>query len=237
MKKIRCVLFDLDGTLLPMDQDRFTEIYFSKLGAWFAPLGYDPKELLDTIWGAVVSFVKGTGECTNEEVFRKALVGQFGERIERDFSMFDRFYEEVFGELEGHCGKDPMAARTVRALKEKGYTVVLATNPIFPRVATVARLRWTGLEPEEFALCTTYENSRFCKPRAEYYLGIAETLGVSPEECLMVGNDVSDDMPAAKLGMQVFLVTPCLINRKNEDISVYPNGTFADLLTYIERQE
>ena len=61
-----------------------------------------------------------------------------------------------------------------------------------------------------------------------------EKLGVSAEECLMVGNDVGDDMVARELGMKVFLLTDCLINKNEEDISVYPNGSFTDLLDYVK---
>ena len=50
----------------------------------------------------------------------------------------------------------------------------------------------------------------------------------------MVGNDVSDDMVAKNLGMRVFLLTDCLINKNNEDISVYPNGSFDELFEYID---
>lgn len=52
----------------------------------------------------------------------------------------------------------------MRELKRRGFGVALATNPIFPSVATESRIRWAGLEPEEFALYTTYENTAYCKP-------------------------------------------------------------------------
>ena len=128
------------------------------------------------------------------------------------------------------CGYHPKAAETVRALKEKGFRVALATNPIFPQIATAQRIRWTGLTPEDFELFTTYENSHFCKPNLSYYEEVLERLGVTPQECLMVGNDVSEDMIAEKLGMKVFLLTDCLINKEDKDISVYPSGSFEQLL-------
>lgn len=34
---IKAILFDLDGTLLPMDQDEFTKGYFNLLAAKLAP--------------------------------------------------------------------------------------------------------------------------------------------------------------------------------------------------------
>ena len=113
------------------------------------------------------------------------------------------------------------------------YRVALATNPLFPAVATLSRIQWAGLNPEDFELVTTYENSRFCKPNPDYYREILGKLKLDGEECLMVGNDVGEDMIARRLGMKVFLLTDCLINKDNADISQFPNGSFPELLHYI----
>lgn len=51
----------------------------------------------------------------------------------------------------------------------------------------------------------------------------------------MVDNDVGEDMIAEELGMRVFLITDCLINKDGVDISRYPNGTFEDLREYISK--
>ena len=61
-----------------------------------------------------------------------------------------------------------------------------------------------------------------------------QKMGVTPEECLMVGNDVGEDMIAQQLGCRVFLLTDCIINPKNLDISVYPHGGFDDLIVFIK---
>ena len=50
----------------------------------------------------------------------------------------------------------------------------------------------------------------------------------------MVGNDVSEDMIAAQLGMQVFLLTDCMINKDNIDISQYPHGSFDALMAFLQ---
>ena len=115
-----------------------------------------------------------------------------------------------------------------------GLRVALATNPLFPRVATHSRIRWAGLEPEDFELVTTYESSRFCKPNLRYYEEILDQLQVQPGECLMVGNDADEDMVAERLGMRVFLLTDCLINRHEQDISRWPRGSFDALLAYVQ---
>ena len=63
--------------------------------------------------------------------------------------------------------------------------MVLATNSIFPRIATENRIRWAGLEPDDFALITTYENSTYCKPNPAYYREVLGKLGLEAEECLV----------------------------------------------------
>ena len=124
----------------------------------------------------------------------------------------------------------------MRAIKEMGLRVALATNPIFPAVATESRIRWAGLEPEDFELYTTYESNGYCKPNPAYYREVAAKLGVDPAQCLMVGNDVEEDMEAAEqTGMRVFLLTDCLINRENRDISAYPHGSFSQLMVFSKK--
>ena len=136
--------------------------------------------------------------------------------------------------MKGVCGFEPMAAQIVGWLKKKGIRVVLATNPLFPSIATENRIRWAGLQPEDFEYFTTFENSHYCKPNPDYYREILEQLSLKPEECLMVGNDVREDMVTEQLGMKTFLLTDCLINKENIDISQYPNGGFAQLHTYLK---
>ena len=67
----------------------------------------------------------------------------------------------------------------------------------------------------------------------DYYRDIINALSLDPAECLMVGNDVGEDMIAERLGMQVFLLTDCIINKANEDISKYPHGNFDDLTAFL----
>lgn len=232
---VTTILFDLDGTLLPMDQEVFIQSYFGRLAAKLAPLGYEAKPLFKCIWAGTAAMIQNDGSCTNEEAFWKVFSATYGEEALKDQPVFDAFYENEFQSVQQDCGYAPEAAQLIRWLKEKGLRVALATNPIFPAVATESRMRWAGLEKDDFELYTTYENSRYSKPNPAYYLKILETLGVKPEECLMVGNDVGDDMIAPqKLGMKVFLLTDCLINRDNADISMYPQGSFAELMEYIK---
>ena len=235
--KVTAILFDLDGTLLPMDQDAFTGSYFSNLAAKAATKGYQPNALIDTVWAGTAAMVKNDGTKTNEAVFWELFAAKYGGDALNDIPFFEEFYRTDFQKARDICGFAPMAKDIVHSLKARGLRVILATNPLFPAIATESRIRWAGLEPEDFELYTTYENSRHCKPNPEYYKDIIQELNLTAEECVMVGNDVGEDMIAETLGMKVFLLTDCLINRKNEDISKYPHGGFDELKVFLDGLE
>lgn len=231
---IKAVLFDLDGTLLPMDQDTFMGLYFKSLAAKLAPHGYDPKTLIDAVWSGTTAMVKNSGEKTNEEMFWEDFKNQNGRDAKKDLPVFEDFYRNEFEKVKAACGYHPKAAETVAFIKKKGLRVALATNPLFPAIATENRIRWAGLSPEDFEFYTTYENSHYCKPNPKYYEEVVARMQLHPVECLMVGNDVREDMIAETLGMKVFLLTDCLINKDDKDISGYPQGSFTELIQFIE---
>lgn len=231
---IKNILFDLDGTLLPMDQDVFIREYYGGLIKKVLPLGFDAQDMLKGVNAGVKAMILNDGTRTNEEVFWEKFAGILGEEILQHKSVFEDFYRNEFQAVAKSCGKNPKAKEAVEAIKSMGYNVVLATNPLFPSIATESRIRWTGLKPEDFSLYTTYEDMNYCKPNLKYYEQVLERLGIKAEECLMVGNDVDEDMIVTELGMNVFLITDCIINKHDKDISVYPNGGFDDLLKYVE---
>ena len=232
--KITTVLFDLDGTLLPMDMNVFIKAYFGGLARRLAPHGYEPQRLVDAIWQGTAAMVKNNGEVPNEERFWQGFEAAYGKPARQDEELFAAFYREDFDKVRTSCGYTPAAREVINTVKTCGLRTALATNPIFPAMATERRIAWAGLSTSDFELYTTYENSRFCKPNPNYYRDVMQTLDVSPEECLMVGNDVGEDMIAETLGCRVFLLTDCIINPKNADISVYPHGSFDELIAFIK---
>ncbi len=231
--KYKIVLFDLDGTLLPMEQDRFTKSYLSKLAAHMAPHGYDPEALIRGIWESTAAMMRNDGSETNESRFWREFSARFGEKSLADQPQFEVFYHTKFDTVAADCGYTPRSRELIDALHAQGVRTVLATSPIFPAVATEHRMTWAGLCAADFELYTTYENSTYCKPNPAYYQEILTKLGADPRDCLMVGNDTGDDLPAKTLGMEVFLLTDCLINSKNIDLSLYPHGNFDDLFAFL----
>ena len=231
---ITTILFDLDGTLLPMDQMEFVNTYLSLLAKKLAPHGYDPKTLMEAVWQGTKAMMKNDGSKTNADAFWDTFCGLMGTDCRKDEPLFQSFYENEFSQVRHVCGYDPRAAATIALVKAKGFQPVLATNPLFPKVATQQRIAWAGLSPDDFALYTTYEDYSHCKPSAAYYQAILDRLGVTAEECVMVGNDVGEDMAAAQLGMRVFLLTDCMLNPKGLDTTPYPQGNFDDLMAFIQ---
>lgn len=239
MKK-KIILFDLDGTLLPQDQDEFVKAYFGVLARKIVSLGFpcsseDDKNLLTKgIWSATYAMMKNDGGATNEERFFTTFHAITGFDISEKKGVFDDFYKNEFQAVSAVCGKNPLVPEAISKLKAAGYRVCVATNPLFPLLANESRLAWAGLDLCEFEYCTSYETSRYCKPNLKYYEAILEHLGACAEDCLMVGNDVKEDMVARELGMDVFLITDCLINSENRDINDFPHGSWGDFLKFIE---
>lgn len=229
----KAILFDLDGTLLPMDQEVFVRDYLGRMAAFLAPHGYDPQSLIKAVWAGTGAMVKNDGKALNEDLFWYVFNSILGRDAKQDLALFEEFYRTEFQKAKDSCGFNPAAVEAIRQIKAMGYRLILATNPLFPAIATYSRARWAGLNPEDFELVTTYENSRYCKPNPDYYREILGKIALDGSQCLMVGNDVGEDMIAGTLGMKTFLLTDCLINKTAEDITQYPNGSFPELLHYI----
>ena len=230
---IRYILFDLDGTLLPMDQNRFVRTYFGALSNYMIPHGFEPTVFADTVWRGTSAMFQNDGSQSNEDIFWQTFTSVYGQEARKFEPILNTFYYTHFPKVQSVCGYDPKAAEIVKKLKAMGFELALATQPIFPAVATETRMKWAGLDQRDFLLYTTYENSSFCKPNPEYYRQVLAKIGADPSECLMVGNDATEDLIAQTLGIKVFLMTNCLINKEGKDLSQCPQGNWEALMHYI----
>ena len=234
---VKSDIFDLDCTLLPMDQEKFIYSYFSRLTGRLAQLGYEKDEVKKHIWNGTMAMERNDGILTNEQIFWNYFTNAYGGETLKHQTVFEEFYRTDFQLVKEVCEVNPASRQVVDILKGKGYPLILATNPLFPAIATQSRVRWAGLQPEDFIHITTYENASYAKPNPSYYQEILDKLDLRAEECLMVGNDAKEDMAAEQVGMRVFLLTNLLINTDKLDISRYPQGGFPELLAYIEKLE
>lgn len=232
--KYRAILFDMDGTLVPMDMNTFTKGYFKSLYTKLSKYGLDPMSFAANMWEGVSAMVKNDGSMTNEEAFWAAFEKLIG--ISKDTINADclEFYGKEFEQAKVFIGENPLAAEAVHTAREKADFVILATNPLFPMVGQKTRMGWVGLKPEDFDLITSYESDSFCKPNPKYYFSICQRMGVKPEECLMIGNDEGEDMYAGTLaGMNCYLVTDCMIGNEKHPWNGL-RGSFAEMLEMLK---
>lgn len=233
--RIKAVLFDMDGTLVRIGEKEFTENYLTRLCRLICPLGYDKDTFIRAIWAGVGAMIKNDGTRINSECFWDTFSALLGEGIRAHVPLFEQFYSVGDFRLTREVTKpNPAARQIVDTLHAHGIRTVLATNPLFPACAQHTRLSWVDLLPQDFELITDYDNCRYAKPSIDYYRSILETTGLAPDECIMVGNSVSEDiLPAAELGITTFLIT----EYASGDITLAPNkGNFSDMMNFLSEQ-
>lgn len=233
----KTLLFDLDGTLLPMDTDKFVEYYMMALVPHvkdFLPAD----KFMKVLWDSTIEMIKNVDENhTNEEVFIKYFLEKTGLKKEEIWPTFDQFYIDHFPKLKQYTDPKSISKEIVNIAKDQGRKIVIATNPVFPQAAIYERLNWLGLNDFPFDLVTVYEESHFCKPQPNYYKEVLEKVEVQPEDAIMIGNDIQEDMVASKLGMNTYLVTDYIIDRGNPTYNIDQQGTLEELKNHIQTKQ
>ncbi len=115
--------------------------------------------------------------------------------------------KSVFPKLESHFGKILGAASFVEWAKDH-YTLTLATNPMWSSEIVQMRMRWGGINPENFKSITTIDRMHACKPLPEYYQELLDQENFDAKDCLLIGNERKMDLPATNVGIPVFLIRP-----------------------------
>ena len=234
MMRYQAILFDLDGTLLPMDLEAFTKLYFVALAKELASFGFTPETLFKPFWAGTKAMMANTTGKLNSDVFWETFSAMTGVARETVEPVCDAFYAGGFQSGRVATKENPLAVEAVRLAREKADQVVLATNPLFPMAGQKTRLSWLGLTPEDFDLVTCYTSDRHCKPNPAYFIDICARLNLDPAKCLMIGNDDREDMHGATAaGMDAYLVTDCRIPAADAPWQG-PQGSFADMLTMLK---
>lgn len=233
-KSYRAICFDLDGTLLPMDLELFMNGYFGSLARFAATKGLEVERFLKGLKAGTKAMAVSGEDMVNADAFWSTMLG-YVDDPDRDWeSVFEEFYLSDFKHVGDGVVANPAAARAVRTLKEKGYTLALTTMPMFPALAVAERLRWAGIDADVFDRITTYENSRSVKPRQTYYAENLAALGVRGEDVLMVGNNTVEDLAFLDLGADGYVITDHLIDPLNYDFSTIKHGTMEEFAAWAE---
>lgn len=228
---MKTILFDLDGTLLPMDVDKFMYLYGKTLSEAFLHLEPSGK-----IFEHVMSSVKHTVMNTKKEKNFDKFFTHFQDLVEQDVSIyieaFNAFYENGFEQVKASTDTSSEMIEAIKVLKNKGYQLMIATNPIFPMVANKERIKWAGLDINDFDYVSSFEENHHCKPHLEFYKEVLSFNDLDPENVLMVGNDAQEDLAIRHLGVKTYLIDNHLIHRDGHEIVTDYRGTYHDFLEF-----
>ncbi|HZJ86894.1 MAG TPA: HAD family hydrolase [Erysipelothrix sp.] len=233
--KYEAILFDLDGTLMPTTNEDFEKVYLHSLAETLSE-HLEPKFLLTSMWEALEIMVLDSSDATNEAVFYDAFEKRVGEDVFDTIEpMFEAYYLNEFEILKNVLDDNTKMAQTVKKLKDKGYRLIIATNPMFPEVAVTQRVLFSGLDPDDFDFMSNFTLHTQTKPNLGYYKEVLELNSLNGQECLMVGNDMEEDMIAKDLGMDAWLIEDYIINRTDKDLSDW-RGTREQFYEKVEEE-
>lgn len=203
------LLVDLDDTLLKNSMEEFAPPYYKALSAHLNEI-IPPGKMLKYLFAGTQAMMNNSNhETTLEHAFDNVFYPGVGIIKQNLHPHIEIFYDKVFPSLKKYTEVIPDAVKMVEDALSRGLKLVIATNPLFPRKAIIHRLRWAGLDPDRipFSLITSYETFHFTKPNPAYFQEILATIGVGPENCVMVGNDLEMDInPAKKIGIKTFFL-------------------------------
>lgn len=203
---MQAVLFDLDGTLLESNFDAILKGYFAGVAKRFEPWIEREKFNEGLMVSTKIMMANENSTRTNIDVF----AADFFPRVDLDpqlMEVFDRYYVTDFPALKDRAMVSPYAKQIVESAFAHNNKVVIATNPVFPETAITERLRWAEIADYPYDLITHGENMHACKPSVKYYEEICARIGVQPEQCLMIGDDLVNDGVVTNLGMDFFHIT------------------------------
>ena len=227
---IKNIFFDMDGTLINMDQEKFIKVYYGLLAKKLAELGYEnAKEIAKIVLGSSKIMAANDGEKLNSEVFFDYMKKTLNFTKEELEAPLQNFYETDFNKAQVTTSKIEGMDAAIKTLKAKGIRLFLTTNPMFPKVAIVERLHWAGLDENDFDYIPSYDACRFAKPNPGYYEDVIKNFNLNPSETLLVGNDYEEDIiPAFKLGLRSYYLTQDNIDKKVDLV-----GTHKDFMEFV----
>ena len=178
MKEIKAIIFDCDGTVL--DSER---IFINTWNIIGKPMGYDiPYEVL----------IDNRGK--SKAYGRQNLLNAMGEDFPIDVIEAERkvLNEQMF--LEEKNIVKPGVKELLAWMKEHQILSGIASARV--QRVTTEHLEHAGIY-EDFNVVIGGDMVEHNKPEPDLFLKAAELLGVKPEECVVIGDTISD-MKAAK---------------------------------------
>jgi FMN phosphatase YigB (HAD superfamily) len=233
------LLLDLDNTLLVNEMDVFLPAYFQGFARHVAPV-VDPDQFIECLLAATARTIENDLPMrTLLETFNQYFYSGLGVPRENLQPKIDSFYKNIYPKLRQHTRVQPATKNLIETARQRGFTVAIATNPLFPREAIEQRLVWSGIPPAEyqFDLISSLETFHFSKPNPAYFAEVLAQLGWPEGPAVVVGDDPENDIaPAQTMGLPTFQVFQN--GERSQGVSSADGyGDLADFLPWLDRME
>jgi len=208
-KHIDAIFLDLDGTLLGYQDETMGEVLYPLYAKHFPSY---TKEYGIAFQQGVVYMLQQTSAKPQHANIWLAFADKMKELLNMNEETCKLHFTQAF-ESEGYNKLRERAklytevtAKLMKIAHERNIKLVLATNPIFPKIAIERRLKWSGAQPEDF-VCITHSENMHCTKSVAYYQHLLEqVVQCKAENTIMVGNDNKYDMIASELGINTWLI-------------------------------
>lgn len=229
------LLLDLDGTLLENDVNVSLPVYIQLFSQHVADL-INPDLFVQSLIGGSRLMVENTfPDRTLESVFKSYFFSETGVDEEQFLPYSQEFYTRLYQEVQHYTQPIPGVTEFMERVSELGFTIVIATNPLFPLTAILQRLAWAGISIDKYPIqqLTSFESSHFAKPNPAYYTEILGKLGWPDGRIVMVGDDLERDIaPSNLIDLETFWIEQAGVNPSGDS---FPDaaGTISDVIPWL----
>ncbi|CUT00085.1 HAD family hydrolase [Candidatus Chrysopegis kryptomonas] len=189
--KIKCVIFDLDGTIAQTNELIFET--FNYIAKKYTGKIFTPEEITTQFFGP-----------PEEGGIRKLLELSEDENVKKNFDEFVKVAVEEFYEYyrsNHHKARVYEGIKDLLSfLKSKGLKLAIFTGK--GKITTSITLEKLGLT-DFFDIIITGDDVKFHKPSGEGIKKILDELALTPDEAILVGDAVSDVKAGKEAGVKV----------------------------------
>lgn len=233
LKDKKVVIFDLDGTLI------------DSIGVW----NMTDQKLIHNYSGIDVElekvqadrdyFLNNNPSSDIYTAYCEYLINKYGLSIDNPSELSDIRKDTANEVLKDEIGFKPDVSRLILELKERGYTVALATVTTESQLEIYYRenkkmLQEMNIE-EVFDLITTKETVKNKKPDPEVYFTIMNYFGVKPEECLIFEDSYTGVLAANRAGIEVVNIYDKYSDIDRDKINAIADYSILNYREFIDR--
>jgi FMN phosphatase YigB (HAD superfamily) len=206
---IKAVLLDMDNTLLVNPDMTFAKAFLEQFDQHMHQLLQVEQASLGFRQAIQRMSQARDGSESNIALILRTLCEFVQRDTEAIQAAWESFYTDKYPILREYISPVASASNLIHKLVDVRFTVVIATNPIYPETAIKQRMEWANLPTDDnlYALVTHAENMHSAKPNPAYFAEILGRISIEPHEALMVGDSLkSDIIPAQTLGIHTYQI-------------------------------